>query len=128
MTVSIIAVPAIGADPNRTWTRLDDGLSFEHQCLGASLHHRIPSATVLLYDHLRPQERKLMVRPFKAPMDTAHKVAAEEFASAEAAIAGFGVEDWADRFLAAIRDYRNAYKVGVHQPCHLPIPCSQRRS
>lgn len=101
---SIIGIPAIGADPNRTWARSGDD---EHQWLGASLHHEIPSANVLLYDHLEPQERRLEV---KATEDPAHKTTIERFASAEAAIAGFGVEDWADRFLAAIRYHRAAHK------------------
>lgn len=69
-----------------------------------------------------------MVRPLKAPVDMAHKVAADEFALAEAGIAEFGVEDWADRFLAAIRDYRNACQVCVYQSYRLPILRYQCRS
>lgn len=113
---SIIGVPAIGADPNRTWTRLGDGPGNEHQWLGSSLYQKIPSANVLLYDHLEPQERRLVV---KAAVDPAHECTVERFTSAEAALAEFGVEDWADRFLTAIRYYRTARKARFYYLCRL---------
>ena len=108
---SIVCVPAIGADPRKTWERQTDSAGFEHRRLDYVLHDRLyPTAQVHLYDHLTRQERSLEVKPPQGPHDQAHKTSAEEFAAGEASVAAFGVAEWADRFLEIVQEHRRAQR------------------
>lgn len=108
---SIICVPAIGADPRKTWERQTDSAGFEHRRLDYVLHDRLyPAAQVHLYDHLTRQERDLEVKPPRGPNDQAHKRSAEEFAAGEALVADYGVAEWADRFLEIVQEHRSAQR------------------
>ncbi len=111
MFCSIICVPAIGADPRKTWERQTDSAGFERRRLDYVLHDRLyPAAQVHLYDHLTRQERSLEVKPPRGPHDEAHKKSAEEFAAGEASVAAFGVAEWADRFLEIVQEHRRAQR------------------
>ena len=106
-----MCVPAIGADPRKTWARQTDSAGFESRRLDFVLHDRLyPEAQVHLYDHLTRQERGLEVKPPKGPHDEAHKRSAEEFAAGEASVAVFGVAEWAERFLEIIQEHRRAQR------------------
>ena len=100
---SIIGVPAIGADPRETWTTDRPSLF-----LGDALHDEIPSARILLYDHLRPEERRLEVKELSDP---GHEATARVFADVEKEIAQYGTEEWADRLLDAVRGDRISQRV-----------------
>lgn len=103
---SIVCVPAIGADPRKTWARPTDRIGSEER-LDLLLHDRLyPAAQVHLYDHLTEQERSLAVKPPQGPNDSVHKASAVEFATAEALVARFRVAEWADRFLESIQQRR----------------------
>lgn len=106
---SIVCVPAICADPRKTWERQTDSAGFEQRRLDWVLHDRLyPAAQVHLYDHLTRQERSLGVKPPQGPQDQAHKKSAVEFAAGEASVAVFGVAEWADRFLEIVQEHRRA--------------------
>lgn len=108
---SIVCVPAIGADPRKTWERQTDSAGFEHRRLDYVLHDRLyPAAQVHLYDHLTRQERDLEVKPPQGPNDQAHKRSAEDFAAGEELVAGYGVAEWADRFLKIVQEHRRAQR------------------
>jgi len=93
---SVICVPAIGADARKTWSGIaEDGIG----CLDL-LQSKLPSANVLFYDHLEPGERRLELK------DARDAVTAKEFAVAEAALASFGVDDFAKRFRTVVEQYR----------------------
>ena len=101
---SIICVPAIGADARTTWVdSSDDGIGW----LGL-LEKKLPCANLLLYDHLDGRERKLKIADAKDPE---YKSTAQAFANAEAALASYGVEDYADRVLAVINQHRQSLQV-----------------
>lgn len=109
--VDIVCVPAIGADPRKTWERQTDSAGFEHRRLDYVLHDRLyPAAQVHLYDHLTRQERDLEVKPPQGPNDQAHKRSAEDFAAGEELVAGYGVAEWADRFLKIVQEHRRAQR------------------
>ena len=104
-------MPAIGADPRKTWERQIDRGGHEHRRLDYVLHDKLyPAAQVHLYDHLTGQERGLEVKPPQGPDDQIHKKSAEDFAAAEALVAIFGVAEWADRFLKIIQEHRRAQR------------------
>ena len=108
---SIICVPAIGADPRKTWERQTDSAGHEHRRLDYVLHDKLyPNAQVHLYDHLTRQERVLEVKTPRGPDDQVHKKSAEAFAAGEASVAGFGVAEWADRFLGIVQEHRRAQR------------------
>lgn len=99
--VDIICVPAIGADARTTWVESsDDGIGW----LG-ELEKKLPFANLLLYDHLTVQERSLKVADAK---DAAYKSTAKAFAKAETALASYGVDDYANRFLTQVDEYRRS--------------------
>ncbi|CAD6571283.1 MAG: hypothetical protein ASARMPRED_004452 [Alectoria sarmentosa] len=109
--VDIVCVPAIGADPRKTWERQTDSAGFEHRRLDYVLHDRLyPDAQVHLYDHLTRQQRSLEVKPPRGPNDHVHKRSAEEFAAGEALVADYGVAQWADRFLEIVQEHRRAQR------------------
>lgn len=109
--VDIVCVPAIGADPRKTWERQTDSAGFERRRLDYVLHDRLyPAAQVHLYDHLTRPERELEVKPPQGPNDHAHKKSAEEFAAGEALVADYGVTEWADRFLEIVCEHRRAQR------------------
>ena len=106
---SIVCVPAIGADPRKTWERQTDSAGHERRRLDYVLHDKLyPNAQVHLYDHLTREERGLEVKTPRGPDDQVHKKSAEAFAAGEASVAAFGVAEWADRFLGIIREHRRA--------------------
>ena len=106
---SIVCVPAIGADPRKTWARPAERLGEER--LDIVLHDRLyPAAQVHLYDHLTQRERILSVKPPQGPNDPAHKKSAVDFASAEALVAAFRVAEWADRFLEIVQQHRRVQR------------------
>lgn len=108
---SIIGIPAIGSDPRRTWIRVGEAWDNEHPCLDATLQRRIPSAKVLMYDHLEPEERRLEMNVTFAQNRESHRDVAEKFASAVAAVADYGVERWADRLLKVLLQDRKVRAV-----------------
>ena len=104
-----MCVPAIGADPRKTWERQTDSAGYEKSRLDYVLHDNIyPGAQVHLYDHLTRQERILEIKTPQGPNDDAHKRSAETFAAAEALVANYGVAEWADRFLQIVQEHRRA--------------------
>lgn len=106
---SIVCVPAIGADPRKTWARQTDSAGFEHDRLDYVLHDKLyPDARVHLYDHLTWEERRLEVKPSQGPNDQAHKQSAEAFAEAESRLSEYRVVEWADRFLHIVQEHRRA--------------------
>ena len=98
-------VPAIGADPRKTWERrTSNSVSFESRRLDYVLKDKLhPAAQVHLYDHLTPRERSLEVKPHEDPN---HRASAEAFNQAELAVAEYGVAGWADRFLQILTNHR----------------------
>lgn len=81
----------------------------ETERLDYKLHDKLlPDAQVHLYDHLTREERRLEVKPSQELNDQAHKQSAEEFAKAELQLSGYGVVEWADRFLDYVQEYRRA--------------------
>lgn len=97
--LSIIAVPAIGADARKTWAAaVDDSISWLE-----SLQRKLPSANIILYDHLEAEERRLELGD---PKDPSSKTIARELASAEAYLADYGVDDYADRLVGVVQRYR----------------------
>lgn len=106
---SIVCVPAIGADPRKTWERQTDNDRFESRRLDYVLHDKLyPAAQVHLYDHLTRRERGLEIKPPEGPNDQVHKRSAENFAAGEAQVRPFGVAEWADRFLEIVQEHRRA--------------------
>lgn len=106
---SILGVPAIGADPKRTWRLANT--NYEHSWLNTTLHKKIPSARILLYDHLNEEERSLEIKVGYEENREEHKSAAKKYASAEAALEIYSVEDWAGRFIEALKVIRRAHTV-----------------
>ncbi|MCJ1293387.1 hypothetical protein MMC34_004941 [Xylographa carneopallida] len=101
--VDIIGVPSILGDPFKTWNTTRDHHSY--QWLGPSLQAEIPSARILLYDHLKPQERSIEIKPTDHPE---HKATSEAHAAVQLAIDRNGVEEWADKFLETVRRSRES--------------------
>ena len=96
---SVIAVPAIAADARKTWAGpAEDGIGWLDK-----LQSNLPSANIILYDHLEPEERRLELRD---PKDPTSRTVAREYASAEASLAEYGVDDYADRLIRAVQQYR----------------------
>lgn len=98
-------VPAIGADPRKTWERqTSNSANLGSRRLDYAIQDRLhPAVQVHLYDHLTPRERSLELRPHEDPT---HQRSAEAYAQAESAVAEYGVRDWADRFLRILSDHR----------------------
>ncbi|MCJ1421829.1 hypothetical protein MMC32_008196 [Xylographa parallela] len=107
INVDIIGVPAILGDPIKTWNTTRD--HHPYHWLGPSLQAEIPSARVLLYDHLKPQERSIEIKPTEHPE---HKATSEAHAAVQLAIDQNGVEEWADRFLDTVRKCRESAHLG----------------
>ncbi len=109
---SIVCVPAIGADPKKTWARQIDSAGFERDRLDYALHDRLyPDAQVHLYDHLTWEERELEVTLPQGPNDQTHKKSAKAFAEAELRLSEYGVMEWAERFLQILQEYRQAQTI-----------------
>ena len=98
-------VPAIGADPRKTWERqTGNSANLQSRRLDLAIKDRLhPEAQVHLYDHLTPRERSLEIRPHEDPT---HQRSAEAYAQAEYAVAEYGAADWADRFLRILSNHR----------------------
>ena len=116
-------MPAIGADPRKTWERQTrNSARLEQRRLDYALKDKLhPAAQIHLYDHLTQRERSLEIKPSQGPNDPIHKQSAEEFALAELAVAEYGVAEWADRFLQLLQDHRQTQGTD-HRPiifvCH----------
>ena len=114
--LSIIAIPAIGADPHTTWRTTRDGRS--HSWLEAELQKDIPSARVLLYDHLNPEERKIEKKPLA---DANHKPSAVRYSAVQSDLSVYRIYDWTHRFLEVIYRDRDSEAL-QHRPliflCH----------
>ena len=96
---SVIAVPAIGADARKTWAGPgEDGNGWLDQ-----LQSNLSSANVILYDHLEQKERQLELKDSKDPTS---KTVAREYGLAEASLAKYGVDDYADRLITVVQQYR----------------------
>ena len=94
---SIIVVPAIAADARKTWAApAEDGVGWLENL-------KRPDTNIILYDHLEPEERQVELKDSKAPDS---KIVAQRFASAEASLAEFGVDEYADRFTRVVQQYR----------------------
>ncbi len=104
---SIIAVPAIGANPRDTWTRKGENLNQ----LEVALRQQIPIADILLYDHLTLKERQPKARATK---NFEHKNTAEDNASIEAAVGGYGLVEWADCFYTIVQHNRSSRAVRIN--------------
>ena len=91
---SIIAIPAVGADPQITWGSGDDQWLLE-------LHKEIPNTILLQYDHLTDSERRSF-ETAAGPRDL------EDDASANTLerLKDFKVEDWSNRFLQTLEKER----------------------
>ena len=97
-------MPAIAADARKTWAGPgDDGIGWLEK-----LQSNLPLANVLLYDHLEQQERRLELKDSKDP---ASKTVAREYASAEESLAKYGVDDFAERLIRVVQQYRLFYGV-----------------
>lgn len=104
-SLSIVCVPAIGADPRATWVRPHP---HQGQRLDSVLLDRcFPSAQPHLYDHLTPDERKVEIKAPRGMNDFEHQKSTEAFARVEEAVADYGVVEWANRLLAVVRHYRH---------------------
>ena len=104
-----MCVPAIGADPRKTWAHQTDSAGFEHDRLDYVLYDRLyPDAQVHLYDHLTWEERRLEVKNAQGPNDQARTKLAEAFTEAKFRLSEYGIMEWADRFLKAVQQYRRA--------------------
>lgn len=96
---SIIAVPAIAADARKTWAAPgEEGIGWLED-----LKRKLPSANIVLYDHLEPEERRLERKDSKHPDSRA---VAQQFALAEASLAQYGVNEYSDRFNRVVQQYR----------------------
>ncbi|KAL9126034.1 MAG: hypothetical protein Q9217_004855 [Psora testacea] len=103
--VDIIFVPAIAADPKLTWARQPE--SEAHERLDNVLFDKLATAQVHLYDHLTEWERSLTIPKTEArPLTELERASVNAFAEAEKDVAVYGVEEWADRLLARVREYR----------------------
>ncbi|KAL8789141.1 MAG: hypothetical protein Q9195_006962 [Heterodermia aff. obscurata] len=99
VALDVIAVPAIAADARKTWA----GPGEEGNGWLDKLQSNLPSANVILYDHLEPEERQL--EP-KDSNDPASKIVAREYATTEASLAEYGVDDYANRLIRVVQQYR----------------------
>ena len=100
-------MPAIAADARKTWAGpSEDGIGWLD-----ILQSKLPSANIILYDHLEPEERRLEL---KDPKDPTSRTVAREYASVEESLAEYGVDDYADRLIRVVQQYR-LFK-GVRHP------------
>ncbi|KAL9098317.1 MAG: hypothetical protein Q9163_006008 [Psora crenata] len=104
--LDIIFVPAIGADPKLTWAQPTG--SGPYMLHDGGLPDRLGMiAQVHLYDHLTAPERSLEFPPAEArPLSTEQQASMSAFVEAENHVGAYGVEEWANRLLALIRQYR----------------------
>lgn len=68
-------------------------------------------AKVLMYDHLKPEERSLQMNVTFDQNPESHRNVAEKFTSASAEVADYGIERWADRFLSVLLQDRKDRRV-----------------
>jgi hypothetical protein len=99
---SIIGIPAIGADPQKSFI-VNDQPWFE------VLYQDIPNARIFLYDHLTKEEREIEKKP---QGHANHKASIEQYAKTEGELAQYGIEEWAERFLQEISHIRDSNSVG----------------
>ena len=106
---SIIFVPAIGADPRKSFARQAD--RDDHEGIDIFLQNKLyPSAHVHLYDHLTPDERGLQAPRRQSRIDTDEKKIEDTYRDKEKAVAEYGVEEWATRMLQCVRTHRATRK------------------
>ena len=87
--ISIVAIPAIGANPEQVWER-------NGNCWLQRLQQEIPDSNLLLYDHLTKPERE-HVELASSPGQSQNPVTN----GALDMLASLKLEDWASRFLNA---------------------------
>ena len=97
----MIAIPAVGAGVEATWGDTDDQWLLR-------LHGEIPNIALLYYDHLTEEDRKVL----KQPSDSAK--ARELYGY----LRSMTVEDWAARFLNAMRKERQLFPASVRLSLH----------
>lgn len=68
------------------------------------LKHDIPSARILLYDHLTTDERASEALPLS---DSDSGVAPDSHSTTQEAVADYEIEDWASRFLNVLQECRS---------------------
>ncbi|KAL8682059.1 MAG: hypothetical protein Q9186_001848 [Xanthomendoza sp. 1 TL-2023] len=109
--VSIVCVPAIGADPRATWS-IDP---LDHHAVLQQLHRLLPFADIVLYDHLLPDERGIEIKTQK---DAGHKSTAVAFAAAEERVAQYGIPDLSDQYSLFVTAQgellSNRYVIAIH--------------
>lgn len=86
---SIVGIPAIGADPEKTW-----GETADTQWLGPRLFLDFPKARVLLWDHLNPAERAVSPNEWDAYHEASRNVSR------------LRVQEWADRLVEGLEEER----------------------
>ena len=91
---SIIAIPAVGADPQTTWGSGDDQWLLK-------LHKEIPNTILLQYDHLTDSERRSLDTA-AGPRDLDEDAPANILET----LKEFKVEDWSKRFLQTLEKER----------------------
>ena len=89
-------------DPQKTWNTTRRHHQ-SYQWVGPELQAEIPSARVLLYDHLSSAERAVEL---KAASHPEHKASREAYAVVQKTISKFGIEEWTNRFLKVLREKR----------------------
>ena len=115
---SIIAVNAICADPVKTWSTTRDHQPY--QWIQRLAQDEIPTARVLLYDHLEPAERAIELEAVGHPE---HKASAKAHAVVQGLISKFGIEEWTERFMKALHGWRETKAV-----CHISSLGFERRA
>ena len=103
---SIIAVNAICADPLKTWNTTRDHQPY--QWVQRLAQDEIPSARVLVYDHLLPAERAIEIEAVDHPE---HKASAKAYAAVQGRLSEFGIEEWTERFVQALHSWRDTKAV-----------------
>ena len=99
---SIVGIPAIGALPEETFA-FGNG-----SWLGPSLRKEIPEARVLLYDHYTRTERASDARVVSVPQ---YSDSSTDYATVQHNIAELGIDEWADRLVAALHQCRSSKQV-----------------
>ncbi|MCJ1473686.1 hypothetical protein MMC13_002337 [Lambiella insularis] len=101
--IDIVGVPAVLGDPFKTWNTTRD--HHPYQWLGPGLQAEIPSARVLLYDHLEPHERSMELKPIG---HAEHKATSEAYAAVQLRLGQYGIDEWAERFHETVRKSRDS--------------------
>ena len=110
--LSILAIPAVGADPQSTWGG-DDQWLFK-------LHKDISNTILLQYDHLKDDE-KHSFETAAGPHDVTKNASTNPWDS----LKEFKVEDWSKRFLEALEKQTFVKSVSLTASPSLASPASR---